>query len=264
MEFLAHLSGDQWAKIPTRLERFQILKELEDEVRRLHRTYVLRKTEKSGSTVVEPSAPEGYESSRDYNLIGIVDSVFVPGYYADFLDLVSALMRRRARLRRYAAHRVGRPGDRYQNLDEWKSWSTGSPPSHACGIERELARDYFREGRDYEFTLWEIAHQWMMSNGQLDRRHAVSIKKSVDRAHIDILGEKAPPAPRGWWRPATDLGTSRGGLQETGLAWVPSIRTDSQSHVQAIPYHIRFEWMRAFSSWSEDAKKSTGSLFDKD
>ncbi len=108
MEFLAHLSGDQWAKIPTRLERFQILKELEDEVRRLHRTYVLRKTEKSGSTVVEPSAPEGYESSRDYNLIGIVDSVFVPGYYADFLDLVSALMRRRARLRRYAAHRVGR------------------------------------------------------------------------------------------------------------------------------------------------------------
>ena len=44
VEFLAHLSGDQWAKIPTRLERFQILKELEDEVRRLRRTYVLRKT----------------------------------------------------------------------------------------------------------------------------------------------------------------------------------------------------------------------------
>lgn len=252
MEDLAHLDSLQGAWIPTKNERFLVLKQLDDEVKGLYRTYVRRKTKSVESADLEIPAPYGYDSFRDYLLMGIVDRIFVPGCCAEYLDVVNGLIRRRDQLRTYAAHRAGKPENRYQNPAEWEIWSKGIPLPKSCGSERALARGYFLEGDDYEWTLWEVANQWMMTNGQLDRRHAVAIKKSVDRAYFDVFQVNPPPAPRGWWHPEKDLGLSPGGLPEMGLAWVPSTKADSQRTEPTIPYHIRVQWMLEFSCWKDD------------
>lgn len=175
--------------IPTKDERFQVLKKMDDEVRHLYRTCVRWK----GNPVsAEPPARDGYSSYRDYQLMWFVDRIFVPGCCAEYLDLLRALIRTRSELRSYAARRAGNAENRYQNFSEWDSWSKGNSLAAVCGFERETARKYFDNGNGYERTLWEVANQWMMGNCQLDRTQAVAIKKSVDRGYFDIFGVKAP------------------------------------------------------------------------
>ena len=74
-------------------------------------------------------------------------------------------------------------------------------------------------GKKHDRTLCLVAMNWMVFNGQhLDRRKATSIKRAVDRAYVELKGEKPPPVPRGWWHPKRGLGTTPGGLQMLGLA----------------------------------------------
>ena len=246
--------GRTW--FPTRDERFQVLKQLDEEVGNLTRTYLRRKTKKGRSTVAEVQAPDGYESYLDYQLMGIVDRIFVPGCCAEYLDIVNGLIRRREQLRTYAARRSGTPLNRYQNPKEWETWSHGDPLPRLCGVERESAKGYFREGEDYEKTLWLVTNNWMLLDGeQLDRRRAVAIKKCVDRAYVDILNKKPPSPPRGWWRPEPGLVIGRDGVRDMGLAWVPRTNTIPQSNEPIIPHHLRVQWMVAFSCWKDGAEQ---------
>jgi len=248
VEYLAHKILNR-TYIPTKDERFQVLKGLDDDVRHLYKTYVRRK---GNSVLTEQPAPDGYSSYRDYQLMWFVDRIFVPKCCAEYLEILRGLIRRREELRSYAARRSGRPENRYQNPSEWDTWFKGNSLASVCGFDRETARKYLHAEKGYEITLWEVANQWMMGNGQLDRPQAAAIKKSVDRAYLDVFGVKAPKVPRGWWHPEKGLGITPGGLQEIGLAWNPPAKPSIQSRETPIPYHIRIEWTRVFSCWKDD------------
>ena len=94
----------------------------------------------------------------------------------------------------------------------------------------------------------------MIFNGKLDRRHAVTIKKSVDRAYVDVHGDRPPPAPRGWWYPANKRLT-RGGLPMLGLAWAPKAELHSQSKISYVPLHILADWTLEFSCRKDDSEQ---------
>jgi len=255
VEDLAHFQDTHLTRFPTREERFQKLKKLDKDVRGLTYSYLRRKAVIERSTVEDAQAPDGYDSNRDYQLMEVVDGIFVPGCCAEYFDIVKGLRLRREQLRAYAARRSGKPENRRQNAEEWEGWSQGEPLPPLCGVERESARGYFLDGEDYEKSLWLVANNWMMLNGeQLDRRTAVAIKKCVDRAHFDILGKHPAPPPRGWWRPEPNLGITLGGLVEMGLAWVPRTNTIPQSSESIVPYHLRVQSMLAFSCWKDDAE----------
>ena len=254
MEDRAHSQNLRDVSLPTRDERFRLLKQLDDEVRHLTRTYLRRKTETREAATGEIPDPQGYDSFRDYQLSRIVDKVFVPGCYAEYLDLVDALRRKRDQLRTYAARRTGNSDNRYQSRTEWDIWSNGDPLPSICGFKRESARRSFRSGENYEATLWLVAINWMMDYGQPDRCRAAAIKKSVDKAYFDIFGTKAPPAPRGWWYPANDLRLTPGGLQMLGLTWAPKSDLHSQRKISIVPFHILADWTSEFSCWKDDSE----------
>ena len=241
--------------IPTRAERFATLKALVGEITHLSKVYVRRAKERADRLVAEPPAPRGYESFRDFQLYGIVDQAFLPGRWHAYLDLVDTLTRTRDQLLTYAARRVGDADDRYQNREEWLEWSSGEPLPPKRGAERELATRHFRNGKKHDLTLFLVAMNWMVLQGRhIDRRRAVLIKKSVDRAYVEVNGEKPPPVPRGWWHPRNDLGTTPGGLQMMGLAWHPVVDHEEDMRQTIVPYHQIIAATLKFTCWQDDAE----------
>ena len=241
--------------IPTRAERFATLKALVGEITHLSKVYVRRAKERADRLVAEPPAPGGYESFRDFQLYGIVDQAFLPGRWPAYLDLVDSLTRTRDQLRTYAARRTGEGSDRFHNWEEWSEWSNGEPLPPKRGTERELAIRHFRNGKKHDLTLFLVAMNWMALRGQhVDRRRAVLIKKCVDRAYVEVNGEKPPPVPRGWWHPRNDLGITPGGLQMMGLAWYPVVNHEEDMRKTIVPYHQMVAATLEFSSWQDAAE----------
>ena len=241
--------------IPTRAERFATLKALVGEIRDLSNKYVRRAKERADRLIAEPPAPRGYDSFRDYQLYGIVDQAFLPGRWPAYLDLVDTLARTRDELRTYVARRGGDANQRFQNREEWVAWSSGEPPERRKGTGRELAIEHFSAGKKHDLTLFLVAMNWMVLRGQhVDRRRAVLIKKAVDRAYVEVNGEKPPPVLRGWWHPRNDLGVTPGGLQMMGLAWHPVVDHEEDRRKTIVPYHQMVAATLEFTCWQDDAE----------
>ena len=185
----------------------------------------------------------------------MVDRVFVPGEWEKYQEVVDALTLRRDQLLAYAARRVGDSSYLNQPGGKWEAWSTGEPLPCARGRERELALQHLRNGKKHDRTLCLVAMNWMVFNGQhLDRRKATSIKRAVDRAYVELKGEKPPPVPRGWWHPRHGLGITPGGLQMMGLAWDPVVELENPNRETIVPYHQLVDATLERSCWQDAAE----------
>jgi len=255
VEVLAQNQEGSRFHIPSRAERFRTLKALDEEIVHLTRVYLRRGEKRTSPAVGKRPIPDSYISLRDQQIYGIADKVFIPGGWGEYQEVVDAMVLKRDQLRTYAALRVGSDEDRYQNRVQWQAWSSGEPLPRARGRERELALQHLRNGKKHDRTLCLVAMNWMVFNGQhLDGHKATSIKRAVDRAYVELKGERPPPVPRGWWHPRHGLGITPGGLQMMGLAWDPVVELENPNRETIVPYHQLVDATLESSCWQGAAE----------
>lgn len=210
------------------LELCFLVEAMLDRVSRIKSGYIRYRSTVRRPNSAPPPIPSGYRSLSRYYAELLVRNAQVPGYWPGFVSLMLALDEELAQLKTYAARRTGTAG--YVNealIERLEYLAEGSPLPRATSQDGANARAMFRAGDDYRDVLWTIANNSMMHRGRcLAKREAEALEKRVDRAYIEVHGEKPGSGwriPRGWYRAASDseLGKRRRGPTPLRILWRP-------------------------------------------
>ena len=169
------------------------LRSLLHQVTKHEEIYVRRKRVPQRGSGPSRPPPGGFRTWDDYNVESLVLNRHKLGNEGTVELFMDGLRHDLSKLRTYRVRRSG--------VGSYKGSPDDPSLDRAVGIHRDRARTLFREGWSYEFILWLVATWGSVENGgELTRRKAHALKKSVDRALEEVRHQISPNVQRSWWR----------------------------------------------------------------